>query len=100
MNSGNRNLRLHRSRELRVTLSLLLVAGAFAIFWLPRGLVNLTAVIKGRESVPTALEYLTSVFIFMSSFVNPIIYALFHYEYKRAFKKILGCKKKCIEVNN
>ena len=96
LNTANRIYRRHRSRESRVTQSLLLVAAAFAIFWLPRGLVNFSAVIIGRDSVPKAIEYLSSVFIFMSSFVNPIIYALFHYEYNKAFRRILGCKKKCV----
>ena len=99
INNINRIFQRNRSRESRVTASLLLVAAAFAIFWLPRGLVNLSAVIVGRESVPKAVEYLTSVFIFMSSFVNPLIYALFHYEYNKAFRQILRCKKKCIVGN-
>ncbi|XP_028409890.1 G-protein coupled receptor 161-like [Dendronephthya gigantea] len=91
INTINHKFRRHRTRESRVTTSLLMVAAAFAIFWLPRGLVNFSAVVSGRDSVPTAVEYLTSVFIFMSSFVNPIIYALFHYEYNKAFRKILRC---------
>ena len=53
--------------------------------------MNFSAVVSGRDSVPKAVEYLTSVFIFMCSFVNPIIYALFHNEYNKAFKKILRC---------
>ena len=72
-----------------MTKSLLLVAAAFAIFWLPRGLVNFWAVVSGRHTVPKALEYLTTVFIFMNSFVNPIIYGVFHYEYNRAFRHLL-----------
>ena len=96
LNWLNVNYRRHRSRESRVTKSLLLVAAAFAIFWLPRGLVNFSAVVRGRDSVPKAIEYLSSVFIFMSSFVNPIIYALFHYEYNKAFRQILGCKRRCM----
>ena len=60
--------------------------------------MNFSAVVSGRDSVPRAIEYLTSVFIFMSSFVNPIIYAVFHYEYNKAFRQILGCRERCIVI--
>ncbi|XP_046848328.1 melanopsin-B-like [Xenia sp. Carnegie-2017] len=87
--SVNSVIRL-RKRELQVTSSLLLVATAFAIFWLPRGLVNFIAIVNRRDSIPRAAEYTTTVFIFMSSFINPIIYAFFQRQYKEAFKEILS----------
>ena len=83
-----------RVKEARVTKTVLAVAMAFVVCWIPRGVANLWALSVGRVAVPRALEYSSTVFVFLNAAVNPVLYGALHQEFKRAFKRILCCDPK------
>ena len=82
-----------KAMENRVTKTLLAVALAFVVCWIPRGLANLWALFEGRQAVPRALEYASTTFVFFNSAVNPMLYGALHRDFGKAFRKILCCSK-------
>ena len=95
--------RRRRAMEARVTRTLLAVVMAFVFCWIPRGVANLWAICVNREDVPRALEYSSTVFVFLNGAVNPVLYAALHQDFKRAFTRIICChepSKKATEVGN
>lgn len=84
--------RRRKLMEGRVTKMLLAVVMAFVVCWIPRGIANLWAIFKGREAVPRALEYSSTVFVFFNAAVNPVLYGAFHQDFQRAFRRIICCE--------
>ena len=84
--------RRRKLMETRVTKMLLAVVMAFVFCWIPRGIANLWAIFEGREAVPRALEYSSTVFVFFNAAVNPVLYGALHQDFQRAFRRIICCE--------
>ena len=97
--SSSRKSKRRTAMENRVTKTLLAVALAFVICWIPRGIANLWALFKNREAVPRALEYASTAFVFLNSAVNPLLYGAFHRDFGKAFKAILCCRGQGLSRN-
>lgn len=91
--AASRRGRRRKAMEARVTRTLLAVVIAFVFCWIPRGIANVWAIFASREDVPRALEYISTVFVFLNGAVNPVLYAAFHQDFKHAFIRILWCHK-------
>ena len=76
----------------QVTKAFLVVVITFAICWIPRGIANIWATIKGRPNVPIQLEIISTILIFMISALNPIVYGACNRDFRRTIKKIIHCK--------
>ncbi|XP_023333494.1 protein trapped in endoderm-1 [Eurytemora carolleeae] len=74
-----------KKEDLRMTKMMLIIFLSFLICFLPLMLVN---VIDDEMAVPT-LHVVASVLAWMSSVINPFIYAFKNRQYKQAFKKLL-----------
>ena len=95
--------RRRKLMETRVTKMLLAVVMAFVFCWIPRGIANLWAIFEGREAVPRALEYSSTVFVFFNAAVNPVLYGALHQDFQRAFRRIICCepsKNRSRDANN
>ena len=90
--SRAKRTRRRKLMETRVTKMLLAVVMAFVFCWIPRGIANLWAIFEGREAVPRALEYSSTVFVFFNAAVNPVLYGALHQDFQRAFLRIICCE--------
>ena len=79
-----------RKEDLRLTKMMLTIFISFLVCFLPLMLVN---VIDDDVKIPT-LHVVASVLAWMSSIVNPFIYAFKNRQYQQAFKKLLCCDTK------
>ena len=82
------------SREIRAAKVLAVVMGAFLICWGPFLLTNWYAIYDFENPNLPQVVVFTKCFHYFNSCLNPIIYACLNREFRNAFKKLLGFKKK------
>ncbi|XP_078365555.1 histamine H2 receptor-like [Oculina patagonica] len=84
--------RLPRARDRKWAKTLAIVIGAFLGCYLPIVVASLVHIYTGERSNPSlgkTLEILLFL-TFSNTVLNPMIYSLRSYEYRKAFKKIFG----------
>lgn len=87
--------KLAKARERRAILILGIIMAAFICSWLPfftfyviRALCNVC-----RDYVPPRLEAFIFWAGYCNSAINPIIYTIFNRDFRKAFRKLLLCKR-------
>ena len=85
---------LHQLRvnveEAKVTKTLLAVLVGFASCWLPIGVIDNIDAMRGEHTLPRR-TYITYAFLlYLSSALNPIIYAAMSQQFRREYKDILS----------
>ena len=78
--------------EIKVSKSLFFVVLAFVLCWIPAWSVGVMIRFRLLESIPRGVQLFSSLSIFMSSAVNPFIYAGMNGLFRREFKKIINCR--------
>ncbi|XP_066913741.1 5-hydroxytryptamine receptor 4-like [Clytia hemisphaerica] len=58
----------------------------FFIFWVPTGYMTLTDDILLIGAPPTWLQQMNFYWVFVASFLNPVIYAIFHKRFRKCIK--------------
>uniref|UniRef100_A0A8C5R5Q4 Histamine H3 receptor n=1 Tax=Leptobrachium leishanense TaxID=445787 RepID=A0A8C5R5Q4_9ANUR len=85
--------RFRLSRDKKVAKSLAVIVCVFGLCWAPYTLLMIIRAACRGQCIPE-IWYETSFWLlWINSAVNPILYPLCHYSFKRAFKKIL-CPQK------
>ena len=73
----------------------MLKLGVFLICWVPFFTCNIMDAICSKlklECQPGVTAFtLTTWLGYVNSFINPVIYTIFNLEFRKAFKRILGC---------
>ncbi|XP_004529763.1 allatostatin-A receptor-like isoform X2 [Ceratitis capitata] len=82
-----------RKGKRRVTRMVVVVVLAFAICWLP---IHLILVMKALEWYPAThtsviSQIISHVLAYMNSCINPILYAFLSDNFRKAFRKVVGC---------
>ncbi|XP_071952613.1 histamine H2 receptor-like [Antedon mediterranea] len=80
-----------RLQETKTIRSLGLVV---ALFFICLGPFSITKLIKifSLESIPSLLNNITTIFHFMSSANNPLVYGILRREFRKAFKQLIGIR--------
>lgn len=81
-------------REMRATIRMAAVIAAFCIMWLGFFTLYLVEGVCKTCSVPRTFSAFLFWLGYSNSAINPILYAIFNDEFRKAFKKILGIKDK------
>ncbi|XDV30916.1 hypothetical protein PO909_033739 [Leuciscus waleckii] len=81
------------TREKKAATTLGLILGAFVICWLPffihEVIVNVCSSCTLSPDMANFLTWLG----YLNSLINPLIYTIFNEDFKRAFQKLIKCKK-------
>ncbi|XP_068118391.1 histamine H3 receptor [Hyperolius riggenbachi] len=85
--------RFRLSRDKKVAKSLAVIVCVFGICWAPYTLLMIIRAACRGHCVPEVWYEASFWLLWINSAVNPILYPLCHYSFKRAFKKIL-CPQK------
>lgn len=87
-----------RGDELRLTRLMLVIFLSFLVCFLPLMIVN---VFDSQMRYPT-IHVVASIFAWMSSCINPIIYAAINRQYRQAYVKLLCPKRRnsCVSTTN
>ncbi|KAL5019262.1 hypothetical protein ScPMuIL_004984 [Solemya velum] len=83
-------------RRMRIVKMLTLVAGLFAVSWLPYFISLITMKITGKDDSEDSGSPLNLVKIFLATFstaYNVVLYALFNTNFRRGFRSVLCCSK-------
>ena len=85
---------LHQLRvnveEAKVTKTLLAVLVGFSCCWLPIGVMDNIDAVRGEHTLPRR-AYITYAFLlYLSSAINPFIYAAMSKQFRREYKDILS----------
>ena len=86
--------KIARARERRATVVLGIVMVSFVGCWLPFFAVYPVSLLTGME-VPEPLFAVIFWLGYCNSALNPIIYTVFNRDFRRAFRKLLSCKRNC-----
>ena len=93
----------HRQRrhmtvhEIKVSKSLFVVVFAFVLCWIPAWFAAIVIRFGLLRSIPRGIQLFCSLSIYMSSAVNPFIYAGMNRLFRQEFKKILSCSISHVE---
>ena len=93
-NANATRMRRVDQREIRATIRMAIIIAVFCICWF--GFFT-TYVINGWCEVCTIPRELDAFFFWLgyaNSSMNPILYAIFNEEFRRAFAKLLGCYRR------
>lgn len=98
-NLADQNKDTESAKTIKITKMLLTVVGSFYLCWLPFIVITLILVNPPpawRTTIPpiyvNVLQEISKGLLFLSSALNPMIYAWKSTNYKIAFKRILGWK--------
>nr|AWJ68182.1 putative octopamine receptor 2 [Hirudo verbana] len=82
----------YERREMRATLRMAVVIGAFCTMWI--GFFTLYLVVGLCQSckIPRSIEAFVFWLGYSNSAINPFLYAIFNVEFRKAFKKVLGIR--------
>ncbi|XP_053571987.1 histamine H3 receptor [Bombina bombina] len=85
--------RFRLSRDKKIAKSLAVIVCIFGLCWAPYTLLMIIRAACRGHCVPEVWYEVSFWLLWINSAVNPILYPLCHYSFKRAFKKIL-CPQK------
>ena len=79
-----------KSRDLsQITKAFLIIILTFSICWVPRGIANIWTLLKDRKSVPLPLEIISTLLIFSTAAINPLVYGYYRTDMRNAFKVLI-----------
>lgn len=81
-------------REVKINKSLSAVAMAFVLCWIPTAIIGLVSRFKKASDTPRDLQMVSVYLIYLSSAVNPFIYAGMSNYFRREFRELLSCSKR------
>ncbi|XP_030069311.1 histamine H3 receptor [Microcaecilia unicolor] len=81
--------RFRLSRDKKVAKSLMVIVCIFGLCWAPYTLLMIIRAACHGQCVPDAWYEASFWLLWVNSAVNPILYPLCHYSFKRAFRKLL-----------
>ena len=95
-------LSTQKLNEMKLTRTIMAIIVAFLILWTPfvcqSGYILLTAYITGKRPSAAWWQVFIKLFSYLNSVVNPYIYAIFHSQFRKAFKDVIFmCKAKGID---
>lgn len=79
-------------QEIKISKSLFVVVLAFVVCWIPAWAVAIIIRFQVVKSIPRGVQLFCSLSIYMSSAVNPFIYAGMNRSFRQEFKKIIKCR--------
>ncbi|XP_053309774.1 histamine H3 receptor [Spea bombifrons] len=91
--------RFRLSRDKKVAKSLAVIVCVFGLCWAPYTLLMIIRAACRGHCVPNYWYEASFWLLWINSAVNPILYPLCHYSFKRAFKKILCPQKLTLKPN-
>ncbi|OXA56302.1 Allatostatin-A receptor [Folsomia candida] len=86
----------------RVTRMVVVVVGVFAVCWLPIQVVLLLKSLKLYEitDLSVAIQITAHVLGYMNSCVNPLIYSVLSENFRKAFRKVIQCRRHAPSPHN
>ena len=79
-------------QEIKVSKSIAFVLGGFFLCWMPMWSLSLTN--RFSTTVPRIVPLLVTFFVFLSSSINPLIYAATNNGFRQEFRKMMFCFKR------
>jgi len=76
-------------QEANITKTLVVVLVGFALCWLPVLVIDTIDVVTGALILPRQLYLFYTFMVFLSSTINPFIYALVNKRFRREYSKVL-----------
>ncbi|XP_059569038.1 histamine H3 receptor [Alligator mississippiensis] len=92
--------RFRLSRDKKVAKSLAVLVGIFGICWAPYTLLMIIRAACHGHCIPDYWYEASFWLLWINSAVNPVLYPLCHYSFRRAFIKLLCPKKLKIQPHN
>lgn len=86
--------------EAKVTRTLAAVVAAFAICWLPVGVIDFIDVTHGEAILPRQLYLMYAFLVYLSSTANPFIYGIFSRTFRREYRKLLCGRRNLVSSVN
>lgn len=80
-------------QEIRISKSIACVLAGFFLCWMPMWSLSLTNRFSPTP-VPRIVPLLVTFFVFLSSSINPLIYAATNHGFRQEFRKMLFCRRK------
>uniref|UniRef100_A0A8D0BUM9 Histamine H3 receptor n=1 Tax=Salvator merianae TaxID=96440 RepID=A0A8D0BUM9_SALMN len=99
-NSENMTQRFRLTRDKKVAKSLAIIVGIFGLCWAPYTLLMIIRAACHDTCIPDPLYKVSFWLLWINSAINPILYPLCHYSFRRAFVKLLCPKKLKIQPRN
>lgn len=89
--SSSKTIRkLQQTKDLnQITVAFLIIVLTFAVCWIPRGVANIWTLLRGRSSVPLALEIVSTLLIFTTPAADPVVYGYYRTDMRNAFRNTL-----------
>ncbi|XP_061487082.1 histamine H3 receptor [Rhineura floridana] len=98
--SQNMSQRFRLTRDKKVAKSLAVIVGIFGLCWAPYTLLMIIRAACHGHCIPEYWYEASFWLLWVNSAINPILYPLCHYSFRRAFVKLLCPKKLKIQPHN
>uniref|UniRef100_A0A6J0UV15 Histamine H3 receptor n=1 Tax=Pogona vitticeps TaxID=103695 RepID=A0A6J0UV15_9SAUR len=98
--SQNMSQRFRLSRDKKVAKSLAVIVGIFGLCWAPYTLLMIIRAACHGHCIPEYWYETSFWLLWVNSAINPILYPLCHYSFRRAFVKLLFPKKLKIQPHS
>ncbi|XP_042317417.1 histamine H3 receptor [Sceloporus undulatus] len=98
--SQNMSQRFRLKRDKKVAKSLAVIVGIFGLCWAPYTLLMIIRAACHGHCIPEYWYETSFWLLWVNSAINPILYPLCHYSFRRAFVKLLCPKKLKIQPHN
>ncbi|XP_053169270.1 histamine H3 receptor isoform X2 [Hemicordylus capensis] len=100
MVSQNMSQRFRLSRDKKVAKSLAVIVGIFGLCWAPYTLLMIIRAACHGHCIPEYWYETSFWLLWVNSAINPVLYPLCHYSFRRAFVKLLCPKKLKIQPHS
>ncbi|KAL8179598.1 UNVERIFIED_CONTAM: Histamine H3 receptor [Gekko kuhli] len=98
--SQNMTQRVRLSRDKKVAKSLAVIVGIFGLCWAPYTLLMIIRAACHGHCIPEFWYETSFWLLWINSAINPVLYPLCHYSFRRAFVKLLCPKKLKIQPHS
>ncbi|XP_026520633.1 histamine H3 receptor [Notechis scutatus] len=98
--SQNVTQRSRLARDKKVAKSLAVIVGIFGLCWAPYTLLMIIRATCHGHCIPVYWYEASFWLLWVNSAINPVLYPLCHYSFRRAFVKLLCPKKLKIQPHN
>ncbi|XP_077191894.1 histamine H3 receptor [Paroedura picta] len=98
--SQNMTQRFRLSRDKKVAKSLAVIVGIFGLCWAPYTLLMIIRAACHGHCIPDYWYETSFWLLWINSAINPVLYPLCHYSFRRAFMKLLCPKKLKIQPHS